>query len=66
MKTMVVAGMILYVDKSKDGFISISSDGYKEDSEMWKSFMDSLKQRQTEDDLEMQAMMNATRQSRTK
>lgn len=55
---MIVENMMLYIKEDKEGFVSIVSDGYKKDSEMWVNFIAALKSRQTEDDLEMQGVMN--------
>lgn len=58
-KSMMIGPVNLYIEKDKEGFMWITSDGYKEDSEGWQNIMKALKSLQTEDDLEVQNMMNA-------
>lgn len=63
-RTIIVNNMMLYIEEDKEGYVSISSDGYKKNCDMWKDFMTHLLSKQTEDDLEMQSIMNAPRTGR--
>jgi len=64
MTTMVVKQLKVHVTTDKEGYVSLSTDGFKPDHPHWVRFMEYLRAGQDEDDLELQGMHNAPRTGR--
>ena len=54
----------VYVERDKEGYISLSTDGYP-DIEQLKPIIAALRALQTDEDREYEAMMNARNRKRT-
>jgi hypothetical protein len=55
---LVVQGLDIFISYDKEGYVSLSTDGYKPKHDKLVKFIDTLKSLQDEDDLECQEMLN--------
>jgi hypothetical protein len=61
-KTIHIGNMQVYVERDKEGYISLSTDGYTR--ERIQPLLDAIRSLQTDDDRECDAAMNASYRNR--
>ena len=59
-----IGPVTVYVERDKEGYVSLSTDGYP-DIEQLKPIIAALRALQTDEDREYEAMMNARNRKRT-
>lgn len=62
MNDIYIGPVCVYVERDKEGYISLSTDGYTR--EAIQPLLDALRSLQTDDDRECEAVMNASNRKR--